>query len=205
MNWNMKGSVIGRCLLGAMPLIFGVTANAASISTSPVLSFSDDDQHGSSIIVRNPGGVTASLSAYSGVPSGEAVTMWFIVFNNPESCISYTMEEPGITFCGEEDVLENPNPANVAVLYGTGHIVGNGAQVHLSGSLQEGDNTGAETFGGFYPSDNLEDAEVAEIHLIVRGHGPANHGRGVRNQIRTGQFECEPPICEDILFSVHNP
>lgn len=201
----MKGSVIGRFMLGAIFLIFGVTANAASMSTNPVLSFSDDDVHGSSLIVRNPGGVTASLSAYSGVPSGEAVTMWFIVFNNPEGCISFTEEEPDVTFCGEEDALFNPIPANVAVLYGTGHIVGSGGQVHLSGSLQEGNNTGAETFGGFYPSDNLEDAEVAEIHLIVRGHGPANHSGKVRDQIRTGQFECGPPVCEDFLFSVHTP
>ena len=204
MNWNMKGSVIGRCLLGAIPLILGVTANAASMSTNPVLSFSDDDMHGTSVMVRNPGGVTASLSAHSGVPSGDAVTMWFIVFNNPDNCTSSNLEEPGVFFCGENDVFNTPDPAEVAILYGVGHVVGNGGQVHLSASLQEGDNSGAETFGGFYTSDTLQDAEAAEIHLIVRGHGPANHGRGVRNQIRTGQFECED-VCADLLFSEHAP
>ncbi|NIT57154.1 MAG: hypothetical protein GWN00_13240, partial [Aliifodinibius sp.] len=52
----------------------------------------------------------------SGIDDGDAVTVWYVVFNQPGEC--------GTSPCGEADIF---NPAtNTDVLYGAGHIVGNG-------------------------------------------------------------------------------
>ena len=183
-------------------------AKAAEISMSDVLDFVNFDVQGSSILIRNPGGLTASLSASSGIESGAAVTLWFVVFNEPEDCISEDPDNPGVTICSGEDVFVDPEPAQVAVIYGTGHVVGNGGQAHFSASLDEGDTSGA-VFTNFYPQDQLLDSEAAEIHLVVRTHGPARHDAGIVDQIRTGQFdpaECDQiNDCVDVLFSIHGP
>ena len=121
--------------------------------------------------------------------------MWFVVFNNPEYC-----EVPNA--CGEADLFFQPGagPVQNDVIYGSGHVIGNGGQAHFSAALNEDDTTGSLAGTG------LLDSMKAEVHLIVRTHGPADKGGSVRKQIRTGEFgDGECPECEDILFAVHQP
>ena len=68
------------------------------------------------------------------------------------------------------------------------------------------------------PSYGLMDAEKAEVHIVIRSHGPKLPGQ-VREQISSFNGGCvydgipEDPIlgeagpntCEDILFAVHPP
>jgi len=90
---------------------------------------------------------------------GDATTVWFVVFNHPENCTDGA--------CGEDDVINyfgfGDESVGVGVHYGSGHIAGNNT-FHAAGSLKEG------TPGDGEP---LLDAATAEVHIIVRSHGPA--------------------------------
>ncbi len=93
---------------------------------------------------------------------GDATTNWFVVFNNPDACSA-----PG---CGEDDVQDAATGANndpgVGVHFATGHVAGS-SRWRSAASLREGDLSGV-LFGS-----PLLDAMTAEVHIVVRSHGPA--------------------------------
>jgi hypothetical protein len=84
---------------------------------------------GTSKLVRTDAGISASL--HSSMPAGQAVTMWFVVFNHPEFCATSP--------CTPADMA---NPAVMFdALYGGGHVEVGGLQpVGLQNPL------GAEVF-----------------------------------------------------------
>ena len=56
----------------------------------------------------------------SGLPAGDAVTIWWVVFNHPEACSHGAL---GLR-CGERDFAE---PAvDASVLYAAGQVIGGG-------------------------------------------------------------------------------
>lgn len=93
---------------------------------------------------------------------GDATTNWFVVFNAPGECTDGA--------CGEDDVQAAATGANndpeVGVHFATGHVVGS-SRSSFAASLGEGDVSGL-VFG--YP---LVDALTAEVHIVIRSHGPA--------------------------------
>jgi hypothetical protein len=93
---------------------------------------------------------------------GDATTAWFVVFNDPDKC------SDGV--CGENDVQDaaigEDNGSEVGVHFATGHVAGS-SRWRSAASLQEGDVSGM-VFG--LP---LADARTAEIHVVIRSHGPA--------------------------------
>jgi hypothetical protein len=93
---------------------------------------------------------------------GDATTNWFVVFNAPDKC------SDGV--CGENDVqdaaLGADNGSQVGVHFATGHVAGS-SNWRSAASLKEGDLSGV--FFGF----PLVDARTAEIHVVIRSHGPA--------------------------------
>jgi hypothetical protein len=93
---------------------------------------------------------------------GDATTNWFVVFNDPGQCTDGA--------CGEDDVRAAATGANndpkVGVHFATGHIAGSSLW-RSAASLREGDLSGV-FFG--YP---LMDAMTAEVHIVIRSHGPA--------------------------------
>ncbi len=93
---------------------------------------------------------------------GDATTNWFVVFNDPGQCTD------GV--CGEDDVRAAATGANnnpqVGVHFATGHVAGS-SRWRSAASLREGDVSGL-VFG--LP---LVDAMTAEIHIVIRSHGPA--------------------------------
>jgi hypothetical protein len=96
---------------------------------------------------------------------GDATTMWWVIWNNPDGC------EDG---CGPDDLARslvggNDLSGTVGVLPATGSVATSG---HWSASA-----TLAE---GVIPPNAvvpiaLEDAATAEVHLVVRSHGPASN------------------------------
>jgi hypothetical protein len=92
---------------------------------------------------------------------GDATTNWFVVFNEPGECTG------GV--CGEDDVRAaalGSDVAKIGVHFATGHVAGS-SNWRSAASLREGDLSGV-FFG--YP---LLDARTAEIHVVIRSHGPA--------------------------------
>ena len=136
---------------------------------------------------------------------GDATTNWFVVFNNPDGCIGG---------CGEDEVLlgipplcgcDDGGPAGVSVHYAAGHVAGSGSW-HSAGSLQEGDTSGM-LFG--LP---LQDAKTAEVHVIVRSHGPASNlsqagllGAALNSVDGGCIVEGGPNTCGDAQAAIFNP
>ena len=165
------------------------TLNKVTSSTSDVYLWNSTVVVGSSKIVRNQNGVNVTVNT-SGLEPGNAVTIWLVIFNNPSECVDG---------CDGTD-LENPNVAG-DVIYGAGHVVGGNGTAHFAAHLNEGDS-GGSLFP--QPSPGLIDAETAEIHIVVRSHGPAIPGM-IPEQIHTVEGDCDPNVCEDVQFAIHLP
>ena len=157
---------------------------------------------GTSTLTRNSNGATATLKT-SGIPTGHVATIWGVIFNKPEECDSSP--------CGESD-LGNPDVAGSVLGVSGGHVVGGGDYANFGGRINEGDVS--EALFGL----GLMDAKTAEIHLVVRDHGPKIPGM-VDDQIHTlnggcdpnkpiftpGEIPDEPGECNDLQFSIHLP
>jgi hypothetical protein len=133
-----------------------------------------------------PSGV--KLTVETKLPPG-AYTIWFVDFNNPEFCVDG---------CGMDD-LERPS-VNASVFFATGAVVGDDGIGNFSAQIPE----------NYFPDDpdqifigdeGLIDSLSAEIHLLVRTHGPVIPELE-EEQITTFNAGCPPNTCEDIQFAV---
>lgn len=187
-------------------------AEAASQSKSGLFAFADPTtQVGESTLIRNKDYVKATVST-SGMTPGHTMTLWWVAINNPAACEYQGGEIDGVP-CNMPDLF-NPE-VQAAVLYGGGDIVNAGGRVSFKSRLYEGETPGsiADLLG--IPSIGMFDANAAEIHLVVRSHGPAIPGQ-VEEQLGSFVGGCtefmDPPSipvtegqCADIQFSVHQP
>jgi hypothetical protein len=151
----------------------------------------------------------------SEIGEGAAVTIWWIVFNNPEACSDA---------CGEDDSFIDGNPAlgfneagieaaDIVAGYSTGAVANKNGRAFFQDTLGAGE-IGDELIAGEAPL--IEDSRRAEIHLVARTHGPAIKGM-VDEQIGSYGVGCEVfllpasdtgnevGVCSDIQFSVHLP
>jgi hypothetical protein len=170
---------------------------------------------GSSALTRTPNGISANLET-SGVPAGQAMTLWFIVFNNPAGCASSPCSVP-------EDVF---NPAAQAdFLVGAGHVTGSGPTATFSGQLSVGDTSGSGMPEVGLPelALGLLDPMNAEVMLALHSHGPAMTGQTLADQISSFTGGCSvflgsngfatgpadipanPGECATFQRSVHQP
>lgn len=199
-------------LLLVILVVSVVTVSAADHrSTNPVYWWWEDEV-GSSTIVRTDSGVSANLHT-SELPKGQAMTLWFVVFNYPNLC------DGG---CGEDEVLGVNHPAMTDVLYAAGNVVGGSGKTAFGAHLSSGDTSGSINPGLPEPKEpvGLENPTGAEIHLVLRSHGPKNP-EYMPAQILTfpggcqnnwpmpgggpGELKLGPGDCQDIQFSVHEP
>jgi hypothetical protein len=135
---------------------------------------------GTSKLVRTGAGISASLRS-SGLPAGQAVTMWFVVFNYPEFCASSP--------CGPADI---PNPAvKFDGLYAGGHVVGGSGTANFGGHLAVGDPSGSLFVEQGVPGVGLLNPEGAEVFLMLHVHGPASTGQLLKAQISSFLGGCE--------------
>ena len=204
--------------------VVNVSATSADLDSNNVYWWWGE-MAGSSTIVRSDSGISgtysSSLSNDVGSMNGYAVTVWFVVFNEPEQC-----GDPLDPFdqCIDTDLF---NPLVKAdVLYAAGNIVGGSENANFGLHLNEGDNSGsiADLFG--LPTNNGEswgliDARKAEVHYVLRTHGPKVPGH-VKGMIQTYEGGCvfnapygyNPPMaenqlqldlgdCQDVQFAVN--
>lgn len=134
-----------------------------------------------------------------------ALTVWWVVFNKPENCATSP--------CGEPDLFE---PAvQASAFYATGALTDADGGVMFVTSLYEtvpGKFKRIDLNTSLLGGPGLMDARKAEIHAVVRSHGPAlfDVPGGVRDQL-TGFLDpgCQdlegPNVCEDVQFAVHQP
>jgi hypothetical protein len=181
-------SVLVLGLLGLVTTTSLIPAGAATRSTSPVITISDGSVVGSSTLTRTRTSVSFALRT-SGLEARHAVTVWWMVFNQPQSC----------TGTCDMDDLSNPQ-VDASVLYAAGTVVGAAGRLNLAGSLRVGDADGA--LAGMGTGTGLQNPAGAAIYLVVRDHGLADPAI-VEEQIHT--FHVCNPTCTDLQISMHQP
>lgn len=116
---------------------------------------------------RNNEGALGTISTSQLAP-GHVVTLWWAIFNVPSQCAG--------AVCAPPD-LNNPL-VNGSLQLGGGEVVGVSGRVNFSGYLGVGDNTGFYRLPMFPnmpdPAPGIVDTNAAEIHLVIRDHGPAS-------------------------------
>lgn len=193
-------------LLVGSAAIAGGHLQDSKTDVRPVLDFATfAPTGGESVLTRTAGMVVVSLEA-AGLEPGNAYTVWWVVFNNPDACSDGE--------CGEDDVLNPDHTINeegvVAAQIGIGNATGNVAK-----------SNGTSEFGGrLKRHDTMTDHQVlfpagfegpgvltasgmdAEIHLVVQDHGQARGGKQLAKQMSQVEFGCTPG-CADVQFAVH--
>lgn len=174
-------------------------------SMAPVVTFADPDGDpvGRSWLERDDDEVEVRVRT-SGLEPGNVVTLWWVVFNDRAAC-----DGP----CDDGD-LTDPD-VKVDILYADGRIVRGNGRVTLRAELEENDITGSVNEGLLgLPPVGLLDAEDAEIHVVVRDHGPRIPGliRLMRTTFGGGCAGVPPElggggpnVCADLQFAVHQP
>jgi hypothetical protein len=173
----------------------GESANP-KISTKSVVNMASGSvvPAAGSILFRHSEGVAFTFST-SGLPPGDAVTLWMAMFNNPDSCATSP--------CTPAD-FANPD-VNGTLLNTGGVIVGLDGRANYGAFRAIGDVTGARP--NFGTGNGLVKPKKAEIHLVARTHGPANLMDPTVLQEQLSMFfgACPPPstACLNLQASVH--
>jgi hypothetical protein len=143
-----------------------------------------------SVLTRTKEGAYMSLHAF-GLEPGTAVTAWWVFFNNPEKCAT--------TPCTPAD-LSNTEVQG-SLVNATGRVVGADGGAEFGAYRAVGDTTGIHTGPG------LLNVFKAEIHLVVRTHGPAmvENSELLKEQLSLFNGGCPPNTCANVQASAHLP
>lgn len=217
MNRYIRIAVVLAALTTMATVLMATPGSAAknvSWSSSEVVAFADPETRlGTSHLVRTKWGAFGTFRT-SDLPAREALTLWWVVFNDPAGCT-----DP----CGEDDIFVNGDPAqglneagivsaDIVAGYADGVVGKKNGRAFMSAWLGEGGPVDEIIFG---EGPVLKDAHKAEIHLVARSHGPAIPG-SIRLQTGSYAGGCEvflnPPDapdaegeCADIHFAIHLP
>ena len=162
----------------------GKVAAAGQRSTSsPAYFFWDPvTVAGSSTLVRTEHGISFTYMA-NALPPGQAVTVWVVVFNNPEACATHP--------CTFADMGDGNPAAQSDFLYGGGHVIGGSGLGNFGGHLRVGEisRSGLAEVGG--PAVGLLNPMTAEIQLALHSHGPAVPGQVLKAQLSSFLGGCQ--------------
>lgn len=192
--------IVAIWIVAVVAILLGLYTTSAQAghngSTADVYWTWDGDMSdpiGTSNLVRSQNDVSAKYSTY-GLPSGQAMTLWFIVFNNPEECVAGPFE------CGLEDMGAD-RAAQGDFLLASGHVVGAGGTITFGGSLKVDDTSGsglAEFPDACLPGlpdcggeVGLVDVDNALVVLALHSHGPRLEGQALKSQISSFLGGCD--------------
>ena len=192
-----------------------LVADEEDAQTNTVHWFSDASEvdGADATLVRMEHGLSMVLNTVELTP-GNAVTVWWVVFNAPEECSDgvcgeddiFNLDEDGELILNEDGSppmnMDGIGAAQISAMRADGHVIDEGGAALFQGHLPVGDASEA-AFG-----PGLLDAMAAEIHLVVRDHGPAIPGEvdAMINSLNGGcadEFPNEP--CTDVQFVVFAP
>ncbi len=162
----------------------------------------------SSILHRNKNGITVNFKTKGLIP-GNAYTLWWVIWNNPEECLTPNA-------CGDDADFGNALLVKPEVLYAAGHVVGGSGIGNFSAHLNLNDDSGSvNDLFGLPPAGGLLETQEAEVHLVLRSHGVAQPGM-IPDQIHSylggctdsGGFGPDSSVegyCRDIQAAIHAP
>lgn len=218
MNRSILSTVIFSTVivlvLGLATFVAGAqNAGEPVVTTSAVSRFSDftEVSGASSQLTRFPNGVTTTLNTSDLVP-GDVYTVWWVIFNEPQNCsdgacnlddLFYIEEDGSITLDEVGNRAMNLDALEASVV-SIQHASGS---VSVDGTLSVSASLGLNNVPGIIYGPGLQDADAAEIHLVVRTHGPAVDG-AFEDQLSTFGGGCEPidtAPCDDVQYAMHFP
>lgn len=174
-------SLLGA-ILYAQKVLDGRRSAESSNSFSSLHAFPPTDTNAiansSSVLIRNRSGVWYYITTTGLLPGG-AYTNWWVIFNHPEFCSAGG--------CGMKDFPQNGGDPNVqaSVLWATGRVADANGHATFSANLSaDGTVPGFVIFGPGLLNPR------AEIHIIVRSHGPALTGADLEKQLTTPKGGC---------------
>jgi len=134
---------------------------------------------------------------------GNAYTVWLVIFNTPEGC----QTSP----CGEADIGYGPATSSV-IWSGASGVARPNGKLKTKGVLRVGNPAGYQQLLADLgaPDPGFLDADDAEIHFVIRDHGPVT---GNPDQLTTFEGDCTAASsfglgagtyeCVDVQFSIH--
>ena len=130
----------------------------------------------------------------NGLAPGTVATLWVAVFNNPQYCAQ--------EICVPADFV-NPFVYG-SLLYGGGRVVGADGYANFGAYRRIGDNVGAQINPGYpNPSPGLTEPRTAQIHFVIRTHGPASADPAVlQQQLTMFNGGCPPNSCVNVQAAV---
>ena len=213
LNW-ISMILIVLLLTALAPLMVAQDEGMAEpvVQSSTVHRFSDMSEvdGGFAHLTRFENGVTMAVST-NDLVQGEVYTVWWVIFNEPENCSDGVCDVDDVLIVQDGIVprdedgnrlmnMEGIAGANVSIQHAAGGYAQD-STLHTSASL------GIEDVPGIILGPGLLDAQNAEIHLVIRTHGPAVED-AFANQISTFGGGCEPMDalpCDDVQFAVFTP
>lgn len=175
------------------------------VSKSKLRNFDDGSLVGrgaSTWLRRSDDGVDVRIRSRNLTP-GNVYTVWLVIFNTPEGCLTNP--------CGEPDI-GNAAATPSVIWSGASGVANHAGNLNISGSLSVGNPQGYQQLLTDLdaPDPGFLDAEGAEIHMIVRDHGPVT---GNADQFTTYEGDCTAGSsfglgsgaygCSDPQFSIH--
>jgi len=176
-------------------------------STADIINAISGDLVGKSILNRFENNISVNYTT-SGLIPNHAYTLWWVIWNKKENCAGYPAPCADTDFAIEDQV-------EVELLYATGLVADSNGQIRFSAQLNENNSSesindlfGLPTFGG------LQSAKSAEVHVVLRSHGPVISGQE-NEQIQSYEGGCttffapftEIPDdigeCGDFQFAIH--
>lgn len=123
-------------------------------------------------LTRNSNGLSATLSTRLPV-GGNAMTLWWIIFNNPAGCTGG---------CGPDEIGAfvasggTANPSELSVLNADGRVVPSSGRTTFSARL----NVGSDGPGEVLIPGGVTNPRGAEVHLLVVDHLAASPDPDIR-------------------------
>lgn len=189
----------------------GAAAGPPGQETADVLAFADLEvvSEDTARLVRGTDSLRTRTNTRD-LDHGHVITLWWVIFNNPDECAGEG--------CGEADLF---NPAvEPSCVYAEGSIVGGNGHARFIDRLTVGEHRDSciDFFVDLVPGLEGEDhgltnPQGAEVHLVLRSHGPRIPGQ-VAEQRTTfaggceffldpgATHELEPGQCSDLQFAV---
>lgn len=221
---DMRKMFVGCC---AALLTLSVGSN---VQAEPAYVESNDaywwwfEHVGTGKIVRTDSGISGNIrinvADYVAEPKGLTITLWVVIFNNPEYCAVPNACGDDADF-GNADVMPD-------VVYGGGNVVGRSGNATIGFHRKAGDNTGSISDIFFLPTDNgegfgLRNPRGAEVHYVIRFHGPKvpaampgqiqsyaggcvfNAPYGYNFPMFPGDLYLAEGDCQDVIFAINSP
>jgi len=180
----------------------------STTSTVDILDLSFTNVMGKSTLVRNEDNIKVTFKT-SDLTPGYVYTIWWVIWNKPENCTV-----PGA--CSDAD-FAIADLVEVEVLAGSGLEADATGAATFTATLNANDITGSYNVPfGLPAAGGLQDTQHAEVHIVLRSHGPKIPGQ-FNEQLTTYEGGCttffdpftEVPDaegeCGDIQAAVHPP